>query len=429
MKKQILFLVAISMFFILSSFTFSQINFDDYFENKNLRLDYYHTGNLTEDSYSFDELIEEPYWGGSKTNLLDKFNYGKYKFVVKDELTGKEIYSRTYATLFSEWQTTDEAKLTSKSFSETVVFPFPKKNILVEFYSRDKKNILHKKFEYKVDPKNYFIKKERILEYETLKVHYSGEPSQKVDVVIIPDGYTKDEMDKFKKDSEKFAGYLFNASPYKESSKEINICAVLAPSKESGTDIPAKNIWKNTIVNSSFFTFDSERYLMTTDNKTLRHLASNAPYDQIYILVNSDKYGGGAIYNHYSVCSSDNTYSEYVFTHEFGHGFAGLGDEYYTSDVAYSEFYPLDVEPLDPNLTTLVNFESKWKDLVDSKTPVPTPTTKEYAKTTGAFEGGGYVAKGVYRPAQDCSMKTKTVDNFCPVCKRAIQQMIDFYSK
>jgi hypothetical protein len=429
MKNQNIFLLAISVFFILSSFTFSQIKFDDYFENKTLRLDYYHTGNSTDDTYSFDELIEEPYWGGSKTNLLNIFNYGKYEFVVKDEATGKEIYSRTYATLFSEWQTTDESKQTIKSFSETVVFPFPKKPVTVEFYSRDKKNELHKKFEYKVDPKNYFIKKERTFEYSNFKVHYSGDPSQKVDIVIIPDGYTKDEMNKFKNDCEKFAGYLFEASPYKENKNNFNIWAVAAPSVESGTDIPAQNIWRNTVTNSRFYTFDLERYLMTSDNKTLRHLASNAPYDQIYILVNSDKYGGGAIYNHYSVCVSDNQYSNYVFTHEFGHGFAGLGDEYYTSDVAYDNFYPLDIEPLDPNLTTLVNFESKWKDMIDNKTPIPTPATKDFEKTVGAFEGGGYVAKGVYRPLQDCSMKTKTVNNFCPVCKRAIQQMIDFYSK
>ncbi len=175
--------------------------------------------------------------------------------------------------------------------------------------------------------------------------------------------------------------------------------------------------------------FDLDRYLMTSDNKTLRHVASNAPYDQIFILVNTNKYGGGAIYNHYSVCVSDNPYSEYIFTHEFGHGFAGLGDEYYTSEVAYNEFYPLDVEPLDPNLTTLIDFNSKWKEMLDKETPVPTPETKEFRESLGVFEGGGYVAKGVYRPKQDCSMKSISVDNFCPVCESAIKQMIDFYSE
>jgi hypothetical protein len=421
MKKYLL------LFTLLPLISFPQITFDQYFHSKTLRLDYYHTGNDSIDFYSFDELIEEPFWGGSKNNLLDKFDYGKYKFVVKDFDSGKEIYTRTYSTLFSEWQTTDEAKQTVKSFSETIVFPYPKNNVIVEFYSRDKKNIFHKKFEYAVNPNSYFVKTERKVNCENFEVINNGNSNKLVDIVIIPEGYTETEMDKFKKDCDKFVAYLYNASPYKKNKHKFNVWGIIAPSAESGTDVPAENIWKNTAANSQFYMFDLDRYLMTSDNKTIRNLASNAPYDQIFILVNTKKYGGGAIYNHYSVCVSDNKSSEYIFTHEFGHGFAGLGDEYYTSDVAYNDFYPLDVEPLDPNLTTLVNFESKWKDMIGSDTPVPTPATIDYRNKVGVFEGGGYVAKGVYRPMQDCSMKSISVDNFCNVCKRAIQQMIDFY--
>lgn len=414
-------------FLVITNLTFSQIDFDQYFFNKTLRLDYYHTGNDTSDSYSFDELIEEPYWGGSLHKLLDEFDYGKYKIMVKDYSSGKEIYSRTYSTLFSEWQTTDEAKQTIKSFSETIVFPYPKNIVLVEFYSRDRKNILHKKFEYVVNPNSYFVKTERKNEYENFEVIHNGKSNEVVDIVIIPEGYTESEMSKFKNDCDRFVHYLYNASPYKENEHNFNVWGIYAPSKESGTDVPAENIWKNTTVNSQFYMFDLDRYLMTSDNKTLRNIASNAPYDQIFILVNTKKYGGGAIYNHYSVCVSDNSNSEYIFTHEFGHGFAGLGDEYYTSDVAYNDFYPLDVEPLDPNLTTMVNFESKWKDMIDTNTPIPTPSNIDYRNSVGVFEGGGYIAKGVYRPMQDCSMKSISVDNFCDVCKRAIQRMIDFY--
>ncbi|MDT3697649.1 MAG: M64 family metallopeptidase [Ignavibacterium sp.] len=419
------FLVVVLLF---TNIIFPQINFDQYFESKSLRLDYFHTGNSTEDNYSFDELIEEPFWAGSKINLIDKFDYGKYKFFVKDYQTGQIIYSRTYSTLFSEWQTTDEAKQTVRTFSETIVFPYPKKSVVVEFYSRDRKNLLNKKFEYIVDPNNYFIKTERVFSFNTFEVYNSANPDKAVDIVLIPEGYTSDEMVKFRKDCERFAGYLFNASPYKENKDKFNIRGIEAPSKQSGTDIPPENIWKNTIVNSQFYMFDLDRYLMTKDNKSLRDIASNVPYDQIFILVNSDIYGGGSIYNHYSVCISDNKFSEYIFTHEFGHGFAGLGDEYYTSDVAYNEFYPLDVEPLEPNLTTLVNFESKWKDMLNEDTPVPTPQIKEYQNEVGVYEGGGYAAEGIYRPMQDCSMKSISVNNFCPVCKRAIGWMINFYS-
>jgi hypothetical protein len=404
------------------------VNFDEYFENKTLRLDYFHSGDKENDYYSFDELIEEPFRGGSKINLIDEFKYGKYRFEVYDEASNTLIYSRDYSTLFSEWKTTEEAKQTYKTFNETVVFPFPKKPVLVVFYAANRKNEWVKKFEYGIDPENYFIKPERVSEYKNFEVLKSGDPSVKVDIVIIPEGYTEEEMESFKEDCELFAGYLFNSSPFKENKDKFNIWGVEAPSIESGTDIPKEDIWKKTLVNSSFYTFDLERYLMSYDNKTIRNVASNAPYDQIYILVNSDKYGGGSIYNHYSMCTSKNKYTEFTITHEFGHGFASLADEYYTSDVAYQDFYPLDVEPTDPNLTTLVNFDSKWKDLVEEGTPIPTPDTDEYKNKVGAFEGGGYMEKGIYRPAEDCTMKSIKVDNFCPVCKRSIQQMIDFYA-
>jgi len=418
-------------FFLLLfiSIAYSQINFDDYFENKTLRLDYFHSGDKENDNYTFDELIEEPYWGGSRVNLIDKFNYGKYKFEVYDEASGSLIYSRGYSTLFNEWQTTEEAKHTSKSFSETVVFPFPKNSVIVIFYASNRKNEWIKKFEYQVDPENYFIKSERILEYKNFEVLNSGDPSEKVDMVIIPEGYTEDEMNLFKEDCEKFAEHLFNSSPFRENKDKFNIWGIEAPSMESGVDIPKDNIWKKTLINSNFYTFDTERYLMTTDNKTLRSVASNAPYDQIYILANSDKYGGGAIYNHYSLSVTKDKNFEFIITHEFGHGFASLADEYWTSDVAYQDFYSLNVEPTDPNLTTLVDFDSKWKDLVEDVTPIPTPDTDGYKNKVGAFEGGGYMEKGIYRPMYDCSMRSVKVDGFCPVCKRAIQQMIDFYSE
>ena len=421
---KIIFLSLISI-----TFTFSQVNFDDYFEDKTLRLDYFHSGDKENNYYSFDELIEEPYWGGSKVNLIDIFNYGRYKFEVYDIETNKLIYSRGYSTIFNEWQTTEEAKHTTKTFNETVVFPFPKKAVLVVFYASNRKNEWIKKFEYEVNPENYFIKTERVDEYNKFEIVNSGDPSVKVDIAIIPEGYTEDEMESFKKDCDRFADYLFNASPFSENRDKFNIWGIEAPSIESGTDIPKEDVWKKTLVNSSFYTFDLERYVMTYDNKTLRNVASNAPYDQIYVLVNSDKYGGGSIYNHYSMSVTGNQYFEFIVTHEFGHGFASLADEYYTSDVAYQDFYPLDVEPTDPNLTTLVDFDSKWNDLVEEGTPIPTPNTDEFKDKVGAFEGGGYMEKGIYRPAEDCTMKSIKVDNFCPVCKMSIQQMIDFYSE
>jgi IgA Peptidase M64/Peptidase M64 N-terminus len=403
--------------------------FEKYFQDKSLRFDYYHTGNDTAEVYSFDEMIVEPYWGGSKTNLIDTMGYGKYYFKVFDEKTNQLIYSRGYCTLFGEWQTSDEARKTWRTISETVVFPFPKAAVRLEFYSRNRDGEFEKKFVYHVNPFDYFIHRDREMVYPSFDVMVNGNPANKVDIVILPEGYTEEQMGKFINDCNKFQNALFSFSPYKENMNKFNVRAVLAPSKESGADIPATMDWKNTILNSGFYTFNSERYLMTYDNKSVRSLAANVPYDQIYILVNTKKYGGGSIYNLYSVCVMNNGFSAKIMVHEFGHGFAGLGDEYYNASTGYNNFYNLKVEPWEPNLTTLVNFDKKWKDMVKKRTPIPTPYTEKYKNKVGVFEGGGYEAKGVYRPMEDCLMRTFDGDQFCPVCTKAIEDMIDFYTE
>jgi len=403
--------------------------FDDYFAFKSLRLDYFRTGNHETEIVSIDELIEEPFWGGSKTNLIDIFEYGHHKFEVFDFATEKLIYSNTSSSLFSEWQTTAEAKETWRTFGESFVFPFPLQKVFVVFYTRDRKNNWIENFRYTIDPESIFISRERKAVHPVFEVHLSTDSWNALDVVFLPEGYTQEEMTKFRNDCLRFAEYLLKAKPFNENGDRINIRAVLAPSTESGTDIPGNNIWKQTIMNSNFYTFGLDRYLTTMDMKSARNLAANVPYDQIVILVNSKQYGGGGIYNFYSITTSDHLLADYVFIHEFGHAFAGLGDEYYSSEVAYLDYYDLEVEPWEPNLTTLVNFERKWKDMLEPDTPVPTPNKESFKKTVGVFEGGGYTTKGVYRPYYDCTMKSAGYDNFCPVCIRAIQQMIDFNSK
>ncbi len=422
MKKIILLIL-----FLYSFHAFA--DFSDYFYPKTLRVDYYHTGNEKMDMYSIDEMIEESYWGGSMKNLIDTFNYGNYKAEVFDLESGKLIYSRGYSSLFYEWKFTKEAKYITKTFTETFVMPYPKKDIRLVFNSRDSKGNFVSSFEFKIKADNYFIKKDSKNESAVFKVLNNGDPAKKVDIVLLPEGYTKSEMKLFKEDCEKFAKYLFEFSPYSENKEKFNINAVLAPSAESGTDIPKDNIWKQTILGTSFYTFDNERYLMTTDNKSVRDYASNVAYDQIYILVNTTKYGGGAIFNHYATSVNSNFMAKYIFVHEFGHSFAGLGDEYYTSDVAYTNIFDLGIETWRPNLTTLVDFGKKWKYLISEDTPIPTPDILKYRNSTGVFEGGGYQAKGIYRPAHNCLMKSFDTDEFCEVCKISIQQMIDFYSE
>ena len=403
--------------------------FEKYFYNKTLRIDYMHAGTADTDVYALDELIDEPFWGGSKTNLICPFNYGNYKFTVTDVASGELIYSKGYSSLFAEWQTTAEARETTRSYPENVVMPYPKKPVTVDFFKRKRDGEWENQFTLKVDPKSYFIKKERRHEFPHFMVNDAGKPEECLDIVFVPEGYTLAEMDKFKADCARLADFLLNCKPFDEYKGKINIYGVEAPSAESGADIPGKDIWKKTILNSNFYTFDIERYLTTTDMKSVRDVAANVPYDQICVIANSQIYGGGGIYNHYALFTSDNPFANYVFVHEFGHSFAGLGDEYYNSEVAYEDFYNLSIEPWEPNITTLVNFETKWKDMVPEGTPIPTPEKDKDKYAVGAYEGGGYMTKGIFRPAYDRTMKSLSYNNFCPVCQKAIREKIEFYTR
>jgi len=297
----------------------------------------------------------------------------------------------------------------------------------VEIKRRQRNGTLTQLLKTDISPDTYSVIKEKPVSADVVKIVDNGSSDKNVDIVFVADGYTKEEMDKYISDIKMLTDYLFSFPPYDKYKDKFNIWAVKSVSQESGCDDPRKNIWVNTAVNSSFNTFNSDRYLESLDVKSIRDYAANAPYDQIYVLVNTEKYGGGGIYNHFSLTSAGNDYSKQVFIHEFGHAFAGLGDEYfYTNDNTYSDFFDLKTEPWQPNLTTLVDFDSKWKSMLAKDTPIPTPSTDTL--DVGVYEGAGYVAKGMYRPAIDCRMKTNTAKGFCPVCRKAISDLILFLS-
>ena len=374
-------------------------------------------------------MKQEPFWGGSRKNLIDTFGYGEFEVRVKDIENGKLIYSRGFSTLFQEWQTTAEAKNLSRAFYQTTTVPFPKHPVSFELYKRNKESVFDSVFKLEIDPEDYFIVRENPKFCKVTKIVDSGDPSVNVDIAFIAEGYKNEEMDEFRDDVKRVSEYLLNTSPFDQYRDKFNIWAVESVSEDSGPDVPGEGIYNNTIGNSSYFTFDTPRYLTTYDVKSIRNIAANVPYDQIYLLINSPRYGGGGIFNHYTACTSDHELTPEVLTHEFGHGFAGLADEYYFGSVAYEDFYPLDREPWEPNLTTLKDFDSKWKDMIEKSVPVPTPPDSVYFDEVGVFEGGGYVAKGVYRPYYNCRMKSNIAQGFCPVCQRAIKQMIEFYIK
>ncbi|MFA8433015.1 MAG: M64 family metallopeptidase [Marinifilaceae bacterium] len=415
------------VFVLLANLSFAQVDFDKYFIDKTLRIDYMMGGDAKHQTVFLKELREEPHWGGSKTNLLDVFNYGTFRFKVFDKASGELIYSKGFNSLFQEWQTTAEAKELQRAFYQVNVMPFPKKPVRFVLESRKWEGGFEEIFEYEVDPQNYFILREAPVYCKSTLLSGGGNPASSVDVAFIAEGYTQEEMGKFRKDVERISGYIFDVPPFDKYKDHFNIYALESVSQDSGTDVPGEHIYRNTAVNCSFYTFDIDRYLTTFDIKALHDIAANVPYDQIFVLINTERYGGGGFYNYYTSCSSDNSLTYEVSSHEFGHGFVGLGDEYYSSAVAYESFYNLDVEPWEPNLTTRKEFEKKWKSKVDKNVPIPTPRIAKYEKTIGVFEGGGYVSKGVYSPYQDCKMKSNRMKHFCPVCEEATEKMILFY--
>ena len=422
------FLVATVLVVTCSQHLTGQVIFSDWFENKALRIDYFLAGNSNNQQLFLDELKEEPYWSGSHSVTIDTLNLGSYRVDVYDRETQKHIYSKGFCTLFQEWQTVSEAQYVNKSFEQVTRIPYPKKNVRIEFSARQKNGEFAKLYEFEVDPTSMFIDRHQPQKYNTTQIVNNGSYTSKLDIAFIAEGYTAEQMDKFVSDVIRLKDYLFSQKPFSSLTNQINIWAIESPSQHSGPTNPGEQIWNSTAVNSSFYTFGIDRYLTTTKFKRVMDIAANAPADIVYVLVNTNQYGGGGIYNHYNVCTSDHALANEVFIHELGHGLAGLADEYYTSDVAYQDFYPTSVEPWEPNITTLVNFSSKWEDMIEPSTPVPTPANANYESTIGVFEGGGYVSKGIYRPYIDCRMKSNSAPGFCPVCEKAIERVVWLYA-
>ena len=409
----------------------TDIVYEDYFTDKTMRFDFHHSGNSNSEMYHFDRVIREGAWAGSKVSLINPFNYGEQMFRIIDSATGNVIYKNNYCTLFNEWQTTPEAVVANRSFPESVIFPEPKANYTIEFYARNKvSKIWEKKYEQKVNVKSYDIVPGK-MPYESCDIHIGGDIAHSLDIVLLPDGFTETEKEKFINACQMWCDALFKYKPFTQNRHRINIRAVWAASKEQGIDKPGIGKWVDTQLDTRFYTFNSERYQMTEAFQKVRDMASCAPYESIFILTNTDKYGGGGIYNFYGLGSAGNTgYTGEVYVHEFGHSLMGLGDEYIEKGNTVSALYPEGKEPWEANLTRFVNFEGKWEKQIAEGTPIPTTVaegTTEKDWVIGAYEGGGYLEKGVFRGWPECMMKALT--EFCPICQEAIKRYLDYICK
>lgn len=403
--------------------------YDDFFTEKRFRFDYVIEGNAESQEIEGLSVWEEDIWGGSKENLVDTFFYGDYYLNIFDEKQDKLIYSRGFSDLFIEWQTTAEAKVSDRAYKQSILFPALKRTGRIEILKRDSTMNFNLIYSATVHPKTVKAWKGVDDNIVTRTIHEGDKPEKALDITFLAEGYTVEQQDKFFKDVERFKGYLFSWEPYNQYKESVNFHAVFAPSAEKGVDIPGKDQYVNTIVDAHFYTFDIERYLTLPDLTKVYNYLGATPVDQVVILVNSDKYGGGGIYNFYSIFTSDNAFAERLFLHEFGHGFASLGDEYFNSEVAYENFGSTNYEPYEPNITNLINFEAKWKGMIADSVPVPTPDSSVYDNVIGVFEGANYVSKGFYRPYRNCAMRSSGMKYFCPVCKRSIEEMLLFYAK
>ncbi|MFH2107621.1 MAG: M64 family metallopeptidase [Chrysiogenia bacterium] len=488
MKKIFLVILLVA---VLAGYAQEAIEFDKYFLDQTLRVDVFHTGDAKEEMFTIDRVILEGPWAGNPRHPVVPFELGRYLLRVNDAVSGTLIYSKGFDSYFGEYKTTEPGvNGVKKTFSESLLLPFPRNKVRLEVLLRDRRNIPQAVFSSEIDPADPFIVKEKLSDdVQVIEQVNNGAPADKVDLVIIGEGYTEAEQEKFKLDLARFSELILSQEPYQTFRDRFNISGLFKPSTESGCDEPSFGSFRNTSLGAAFDSFGSERYLLTDDNRALRDIAAHVSYDAIMIMVNSPRYGGGGIYNLYCTFTSDNQWQQYLCLHEFGHSFSCLADEYYTSAVAYNEFYPAGVEPLEANITALLDPKNlKWKELVSKKTAVPTLWEKaayeamekvyqqkrretnekiaalkranapkaeiealqakseemsrlnglevnaffkksRFQGKVGAFEGAGYAAKGLFRPMLDCLMFSRGLKPLCKICEQAVTRTIRYYSE
>ena len=442
---------------------------------KTMRVDFYHTGNSEIEVFSLDRVVLEPLrFPGNLQQAIDKTLRGKYSFEIVDPESGDIAWSRSFSSIYGEWETTAEARRMNRTFHESLRFPVQEKEFEVVLKKRGEQNLFTEIWRMWIDPDDYLVHQESAAYAEhVVAIENNGDPATKVDLLLLGDGYTADEQDTFLQKARELTEQLFATSPFMERRSEFNVWALAPPADRSGISRPSTRFYRDSPVGATYDAFRSERYLLTNDNKAWRRIASSVPYDFVEILTNSDIYGGGGIYGLFSTAAANSDWASYLFIHEFAHHFAGLADEYYTSSVAYEAPAEI-VEPYEPNVTALLDPQNlKWKHRVEPGTPSPTPWPKdeyethslayqarcgdmrkenvpesemnklfrenqeivegmfskaEYRESIGAFEGANYQAQGYYRSELNCIMFTRTTD-FCRVCTAAIEQVIDAYTK
>jgi len=486
-------LLVIFFLFLLVSNVKADPSFNKYFSGQTMRVDFYMTGDSEGLIISLDQVYKEGRWPGNPDKLIDRLNNGSYYVKIYSLIDNQLIYSKGFNCIFGEYQTTGPAKKGEKrTFMETVRFPCPKSPVNLVIEERNSKNILKTVFSRTIDPDNENIIHEKPDSRDRVyTAQENGDPGKKVDFVFVAEGYTKQEWGKFKKDVDHFTEVLFKAEPYKSHRNLFNVYGAFRPSSQSGVDHPTRDTFRNTALDASYNALNLRRYLLVDDRKTMRDIASVVPYEAIIVMANTERYGGGGIYNNYTIFAVDHARSEFLFMHEFGHGFAGLADEYFSSTVSYENYYPEGTEPTEPNITALLDTNQvKWEEHLSPGIPVPTSWgqdeirklrkqqeaykeemkekieklesegasektindvrekhsetnrqlereigkirekyRKKYEGKIGVFEGAGYQAKGLYRSEIGVHMFDSEDFTYGPVSEEAIMEIIRHYTE
>ena len=439
-----------------------------------IRVDYTHSGNALDDQYALERVVVEPLpWPGSLTQNLDNTDRGQNKVEVVDAVTGDLLYSRGFSTIFGEWRTTVEASKMNRAFQESVRFPKPSRPVKVRILRRDERNQFSVAWSVEVDTDAPdVVRLQEAAPAKPIPIRVNGPSSAKVDLLVMGDGYTAGEMKKFEADVRRLADYMFTVSPFKERASDFNVWALAVPTAQSGVSRPSTGVHRASKLGTRYDIFGSERYVLTLDNRALRDIAQHAPYEFIEILVNNETYGGGGIFGQFSTAAAGNDWANYLFVHEFGHHFAGLADEYYTSPVAYAAAVGR-MEPWEPNVTALRDpARLKWKKHLKPGIALPTAWPKaayeensrayqkrraalraanrpesemsalfredlqytaklfdkeKHRHDIGAFEGANYESTGFYRSEMQCLMFDRS-ERLCKVCNEAVSAIIDLYS-
>ncbi len=420
---------------LLSSSVAVAQDFDRYFLDRTLRCDYIFAGNSTEQMVAFDEFAEWDGWAGRRHNLDSLLLLGNGELSVKDVASGEVIYRTSFSSLYQEWvYDTASSSQNTMSYQFTILVPMPKAEAEITVSLRNQRHEVIESLSHRFQPDDILIRNfdgREPTRHEWLL--RSGSSDEAIDIAILAEGYTEEEMGVFMEDARRTVDILFGYEPYASYRDRFNVVAVAAPSEDSDVTIPRKDLWRNTAVSSHFDTFYSDRYLTVKELHKVYDLLAGIPAEHIILLANTDTYGGGGIFNSYALTTAHNSLFPQVMVHEFGHSFAGLGDEYFYAipDPFTATLYPADVEPWEPNITNLTDFQSKWAELIPEGTPMPTPEEHSHhdCTTVGLYEGGGYLLKGMYRPTWDCRMRTNEAPTFCPVCQRAIERTILYHTE